>query len=121
VSESQSSRLYISLYLDEDVSALIAKLLRARGFAAMTTLEAGRIGTSDADQLEFATGRGMALLTHNRVDFEKLAAQYAASGEQQHCGMILAARRPVYELARKLLMLVNRVAADEMDNLVLYI
>jgi hypothetical protein len=35
------SRLFIELYLDEDVSVLVAKLVRALGFEAITTQEAG--------------------------------------------------------------------------------
>jgi hypothetical protein len=35
------SRLFIALYLDEDVSVLVAELLRARGFTTQTTQEAG--------------------------------------------------------------------------------
>ena len=31
------SRLFIALYLDEDVDVLIAQLLRARGFVVATT------------------------------------------------------------------------------------
>ncbi len=46
------SQLFIELYLDEDVSVLVADLLRARGFIAMTTQEAGRTGENDASQLE---------------------------------------------------------------------
>jgi predicted nuclease of predicted toxin-antitoxin system len=64
------SRLFIELYLDEDVSVLIAHLLRARGFVIVTTQEAGKLGANDREQLEFATGRRMTLLTHNDRDFE---------------------------------------------------
>ncbi len=35
------NRLFAELYLDEDVSVLIAELLRVRGFTAQTTQEAG--------------------------------------------------------------------------------
>ena len=66
-------RLFIELYLDEDVSVLVASLLRARGFVAVTTLEAGRLGQSDAGQLEYAVEQRKVLLTHNRADFEALA------------------------------------------------
>ncbi len=41
------SRLFIELYLDEDVDANIAGILRARGFSAKTALEAGQLGKSD--------------------------------------------------------------------------
>ena len=45
------NRLFIELYLDEDVSALVAKLLRVRGFTVQTTQEAGRTETDDDKQL----------------------------------------------------------------------
>jgi hypothetical protein len=38
------NRLFIELYLDEDVDVFIADLVRARGFKAITTQEAGQIG-----------------------------------------------------------------------------
>lgn len=120
MSEHPASRLFISLYLDEDVSALVAKLIRARAFAVLTTLEADRIGATDAEQLEFAAGRGMAILSHNRADFEALAREYVAT-EKHHGGMILAVRRSPYELARRLLALLNRFTADEMDDQIRYI
>ncbi len=44
-------RLFIELYLDEDVSALVAKLLRVRGFTVQTTQEAGRTETDDDKKL----------------------------------------------------------------------
>lgn len=114
------SRLFISVYLDEDVSVLLAKLIRSRALSAMTTQEAEQLGKNDAEQLEFASRRRMAIVTHNRTHFEELARQYIATG-RNHCGIIIATRRPPYELARRLLVLLNRVSADEMDNQVLYI
>jgi hypothetical protein len=48
------SRLFIELYLDEDVDVLVANLLYARGFAALTTREAGRLGSDDVTQLAYA-------------------------------------------------------------------
>ena len=35
--------LFIELYLDEDVNVLVAALLRARGFTALTTREVGQL------------------------------------------------------------------------------
>ena len=40
--------LFIEIYLDEDVSVLVAELLRARGFVAVTTQQAGNLGTAIA-------------------------------------------------------------------------
>jgi hypothetical protein len=70
------NRLFIDLYLDEDVDVLVGELLRARGFRVTTTQAAGQVGTTDANQLAFATSQGKALVTHNRVHFEALAQRY---------------------------------------------
>ena len=66
------SDLFIRLYLDEDVNVLVADLLNARGFDALTVRDAGKLQTSDAEQLAYAIGEQRALVTHNRSDFEKL-------------------------------------------------
>jgi predicted nuclease of predicted toxin-antitoxin system len=67
------NRLFVELYLDEDVSVLIADLVRARGFVAMTTREAGMLHREDPEQLAFAVERQAVMLTHNRTDYEALA------------------------------------------------
>ncbi len=114
------SRLFIELYLDEDVSVLIAQLLRARGFVIVTTQEAGKLGASDREQLEFATGRRLTLLTHNRRDFETLAQRYFESN-QTHAGIIMATRHPPRQIVARLLAILNSVTADEMENQLRYI
>ncbi len=43
------SSLFIELYLDEDVDVLVAELIRARGFVATTSIEAGQFRKSDAE------------------------------------------------------------------------
>lgn len=52
------------------MDVLVAKLLRARGFVAVTTQEAGLLGSTDDEQLAHAISERKALLTHNRRDFE---------------------------------------------------
>ena len=47
-------RIFSHLYLDEDVSVLIAALLRPHGFDVLTTREAHNFGQSDSFQLLFA-------------------------------------------------------------------
>jgi hypothetical protein len=114
------NRLFIELYLDEDVSVLIADLLGARGFSVTTTQEAGQVGQSDAEQLAYAVRRKRTLVTHNRDDFERLASEYFSSG-LKHYGIIFAVRRPVHEIARRLLTIVDQVTADEMEDQVRHI
>ena len=112
--------LFIDLYLDEDVSVLVAELVRARGFTALTAREAGQLHTSDADQLAYAVSKRKTLLTHNRADFEALAHRYFDTS-QTHSGIIIAVRHPPYEIVRRLLLILNQVTADEMRDQLRYI
>lgn len=114
------SRLFIELYLDEDVHALVADLIRARGFQAITTRDAEQLKNSDRRQLVYATERQKTLVTHNRVDFERLAREYFEQ-DKKHYGIILAVRHSPQEIARRLLIILNNVTADEMENQVRYI
>ena len=99
---------------------LVADLVKARGFSVTTTQEAGNAGKSDAEQLAHAVNLKKAFLTHNRADFELLAREYFATGNT-HGGVIIAVRRPPRELAKRLLFILNRVTADEMENQILYV
>ena len=114
------SRLFIELYLDEDVHVLVAELIRRYGFAVTTTRDEGQLGRGDGDQLIYAFRQNKTILTHNRVDFEALAVEYFET-DQTHSGIILAVRRRPYELARRILQILNHVTADEMMNQVRYI
>lgn len=114
------SQLFIHPYLDEDVSVLIAKLLRARFYEVTTTLEAGKLGATDEDQLAFAAGRQMAVVTHNRADFDHLAGEYVRQGKSHH-GIIIAVRRAPHEIVRRLLAIMNDVTADEFHDQVRYL
>jgi|SRR6185436_16264548 len=114
------NRLFIELYLDEDVDVLIADLLRARGFKATTTQEAGQLGNGDEEQLPYAVSKEMTLFTHNRNDFEEIAEEYFAASKG-HKGIIIGVRRQPYEIARRLLATLNNVTADEMKNQVRYV
>ena len=114
------SSLFIGTFLDEDVNVLVAEIIRSRGFTVITTSEIGRKGKSDAQQLEFAVENEYIILTHNRVDFEDLAQNYFAENKT-HCGIIIATRHSPQEIARRLLIILNNVTADEIVNQIIYI
>ncbi len=114
------TNLFIELYLDEDVSVLVADLVQARGLIALTACAAGQLHASDAAQLAYAVSQHKTLLTHNRADFEALAHIYFATG-QPHAGIIIAVRHPPYEIVRRLLLILNHVTADEMRDQLRYI
>ncbi len=115
-----NGQLFISFYLDEDVHILVARLLMHRNCQAVTARDAGQLGKSDPEQLEYATRHGMAIVTHNRGDFEALHRQYLASG-QTHAGILIPMDNRPYTLARRLLAAWDMYTADEMGNQLLYI
>ncbi len=114
------SKLFIEIYLDENVHILIAKIVQSHGFKALTTQDVGRKGASDSEQLEFASKEGYAILTHDRVDFEELAAEYFAMGKN-HCGIVILADNSPQEIARRMISVLNDFTADEMINQIIYI
>jgi predicted nuclease of predicted toxin-antitoxin system len=114
------NRLFIEIYLDEDVHVLIAELLERRGFSAVTTRDAGNLGLNDSAQLAYAVQHGRAILTHNRSDFERLAVEYFEAGIDHH-GIILAVHRTPFEIVNRAVKLLNQVTADEMLNQLKYL
>jgi len=114
------SRLFVELYLDEDVDVLVAELLRSYGFSAITTREVDQLHYNDQEQLTYAINQKRAIVTHNRGHFEKLTQEYYAS-ETTHYGIIIAVRRPPHEIMRRLLKILDSVTADEMKNQIRYI
>ena len=78
------------------------------------------MGKPDPEQLAYAVERDLCIVTHNRDDFEELHRRYLATG-RNHSGIIIAIRRPPYEIADRLMRLLNRFTADEMRNQLLYI
>ena len=108
----------IKLYLDEDVHHLIAQALRLRGWTALTTVEAGRQGSFDLEQLHFATASGYTMLTYNVADFPRLHYELIRTGKH-HTGIIVATQDDPAANARTLLRLVSVFSADELvDQLV---
>lgn len=110
----------IPLYTDEDVDVLLKPLLTAKGFKVFTTLDEGMLGKTDQEQLEHAGKLKALFVTHNRIDFEKLAVQYLQEAKA-HGGIILATRRNVYELARRIARFLEIHRSDDITNQVWYI
>jgi predicted nuclease of predicted toxin-antitoxin system len=116
----EMDKLFIEIYLDEDVNVLVANLIRSRGFTVKTTQESGNLGKTDVEQFEFAKSQKFVLLTHNRVDFERIAQEHFESNKT-HCGLIIGARHPPREIVQRLLKILNTFTADEMKNQIIYI
>jgi hypothetical protein len=110
----------ISIYCDEDVDVLIKPLLEAKGFKVFTTLDEKLLGASDIQQMEHAIERGHVFLTHNRAHYEQLYAELIVKGED-HSGVIIASRRNVYELARRISKVLSGYTKESIKNLLLYV
>jgi hypothetical protein len=113
-------RLFASLYLDEDVSVLVAEILHARGFDVTTSRDEKMLERDDTEQLEKAISLQRCLFTHNRIHYQELHRK-ALAEEKKHFGIIIGSRRNVYELARRIAVLLNTLTADEIENQLLYV
>ncbi len=113
-------KLFATLYLDEDVSVLVATLLAARGLDVTTAREQQMLGKADDEQLVYAESLGRCLLTHNRVDFELLHAE-CVTGGRQHSGIIIATRTSAYTIAGRVATLLDTLTADEIAGQLLYV
>ena len=111
--------IFASLYRDEDMSALVATLLRSRGLDVTTVPEQSTLGKTDSEQLEFAASLGRCLVTHNRVDFERLHLQFIEEG-REHCGIIVVPQKTAYEVVQRVSVLVNTLTVDSINNQLLY-
>ena len=108
------------LYVDEDVSVVLAAILKARGIEAVTARDSAKLGLADADQLAFAAAAGRVLLTHNRVDFERLHKEWLGSG-RPHAGILIARRRSPPELAARVGRLLSRITAENLRNQLFFV
>jgi predicted nuclease of predicted toxin-antitoxin system len=110
----------LRVYLDEDVDVIVAALLAAHGIDCLTALAAGNLGLRDEEQLNFAAQENRVLITHNRVDFERLAVAWF-NQQRDHAGIILAVRRAdSYVLTRRILPVLRIYDQISWINAVLY-
>ena len=112
--------LFAKVYVDEDVDILVSTLLLAQGIDATTTREQGMLGKTDREQLAYAASVERCILTHNRVDFERLHLEFMAD-ERQHSGIIITPQRSVYEIVQRVAILLDTLTADEIANQLLYV
>jgi hypothetical protein len=112
--------LFAKVYVDEDVDILVATLLLAQGTDATTTRAQGMLGQPESAQLAYAASVERCILTHNRVDFERLHLQYMADG-RQHSGITVVPQKSVYEIVQRVAILLDTLTADEIANQLLYV
>lgn len=78
----------MKVYLDEDLSPIIARLVREHGIDARSAQDVGNVQLDDGAQLAYATREGRAIVTANVVDFIELAREAVATNSD-HAGIVL--------------------------------
>lgn len=89
--------------------------LRQRGYNVLNVGEAKRSGLSDAEQLTYAAEQGRAIFSFNAADYIALHLEYLTQ-ERTHARIIVAKQIPISETVRRLLHLLNRISAEEIQN-----
>lgn len=96
--------------------------LRAALVDVLSTAEAGRVGTSDEEQLAFAVSCGRTILTTNRRDFARLHHAWSTAG-QHHTGIIIVTNQRVAPgtVVAKVLAFHGDLNAAQMRNALIFI
>ncbi|MFM9961066.1 MAG: DUF5615 family PIN-like protein [Planctomycetaceae bacterium] len=113
----------VRLYVDEDAGEdAVVKDIRARGIDVLTTVEANRLGTSDAEQLATAISLRRTIYTFNVGDFARIHSEYLEQGIE-HTGIIVIPdqRCSTGEKIRRVTNFVKSVTAEEMLNRMKYL
>jgi hypothetical protein len=113
--DTLTDSLFVRLYLDEDVHGRVAFALRLRNFDAISVHETKSWGLSDEEQLAYAAAQGRTIFTFNTADYVQLHFDWLGQN-RSHRGIIVSDRLSLSETIRRLLVLLNRVTADEMRN-----
>jgi hypothetical protein len=105
----------IRLFTDEDVYGAIAPALRRKGFDAVSTPEANRLGLTDEEQLQWAAQEERTVVTFNVAHFAKLHGEWLAIG-RHHAGIVVSNQHPLGEVLRSLVNLGGSLLAEDMRD-----
>ena len=107
----------IRFHLDENVNLAVASGLRQREIDLTTTKDAGLIGASDVEQLDYARREGRVIFSED-ADFLILAAQTA-----QHAGIAYPRKgtRSIRQIIDQLELIHGVMTAEDMQGHVEYL
>ena len=118
---SKERKLFPSFYFDEDVSIIVARIMRAHGFDVVCAVEAQLRSKSDEEQLRFAVKEGKVFVTHNIKDFLRLHKDYIDK-DLHHHGIILAIRRRNnYDFTKRLLGILQQIGPADLNDQIRFI
>ena len=110
------------LYLDENITPLVAQQLRRRGFDVSSAVEVGMLGKSDEEHLEYASHNSRILLTFD-TGFIPLATKWTSEGSH-HYGVVISKEvkmEQIGELVRLCSRLLSQVELKNMADVVLFL
>ena len=105
----------LKIYLNENLSWKIAKVLREYGYDVISSSEVGMNAEDDEVQFDFAASDKRAVLTNNFGDFVRLYQEYASSGKD-HYGIIFTTKCTLAAMIKRLRRLLENLTAEQMKN-----
>ncbi len=99
------------LYLDEDITPLLARLLPDRGHDVISCRDIGATGITDDDQLDRATELGRAILSSNYDDFIRISRECVRDA-RGHSGIIVSYHQIDIETIMDAVELVSRFMTE---------
>lgn len=105
----------VKLYLDEDISPVVARILRSRGYDVVSAHEVDMLAKSDEEQIEFAGKTNRIIISFNSRHYSPLAKAYFFSGKE-HAGIIVSKVIDISEMLRLLINLLEKTAPDDFKN-----
>lgn len=105
----------IKLYVDEDITDLLSRTLRSRGFDVISAHEVGMRGRTDKEQLNYAIKGQRAILSCNIKHFCSLAKDYF-EGEIEHFGIIVTNQVDFPILLYRTIKLIERLSPQQIYN-----
>jgi hypothetical protein len=103
------------LYLDEDITDLLARVLRSAGDDVVSAHEVGMRGKSDDEQLKYAIAEGRAILSFNVAHFPTLA-RWAFDNQIEHFGIVVSTQLDFKNLLHRVQALLDNVTAEDLRN-----
>ncbi|HHT9126225.1 MAG TPA: DUF5615 family PIN-like protein [Candidatus Brocadiia bacterium] len=69
----------LTFYINESVNVAVGEGLKRRGVKVITARDAGNLGLSDKEQLNYATSKNLVIVTHDD-DFLSMAMNFEHKG-----------------------------------------
>lgn len=110
----------IKLYLDEDISPIVAVVLRSRRYDAVSAYEVEMQGKTDEEQLDYASQNGRTLLTFNAGHFATLAKEFYQRGKD-HFGIVISKKTNLSEMIRLTVNMLKKTKAEDLKNCLIWL